>query len=98
MQINPIRAASPAIPEPASLTPLTHKGGPSFADVIRDAIGDVSQLQDEARNAIEAYVRGEPIELHQVMAATEEAQLSLEILVEMRNRFIQAYQTLIQAQ
>lgn len=67
----------------------------SFADVLKKIVSDVSHLQDEARNAIEAFVRGEPVELHQVMAAAEEASLSLEVLVELRNRLVDAFRTVV---
>ena len=41
---------------------------------------------------------GENVELHQVMAATEEASISLQMLVEIRNKFTEAYKTVIQMQ
>jgi hypothetical protein len=44
------------------------------------------------------FLRGEPVELHQVMAAAEEASLSLELLVETRNKLTDAYRTLMNLQ
>jgi flagellar hook-basal body complex protein FliE len=38
------------------------------------------------------------VELHQVTAAAEEASLSLELLVEVRNKFTEAYRTVINMQ
>jgi flagellar hook-basal body complex protein FliE len=71
------------------------EGGTSFGDTIKKAIGGVSEKQDTAQNYIERFVRGEPVELHQVMAASEEAQLSLEMLVEMRNKLMDAYKSVV---
>ncbi len=70
-------------------------GGTSFGDTLKKAIGDVSTQQDTAQNYIERFVRGEPVELHQVMAASEEAQLSLEMLVELRNKVMDAYKSVV---
>jgi flagellar hook-basal body complex protein FliE len=69
--------------------------GPSFADTLKRAIGEVSTQQDTAQDYVQRFVRGEPVELHQVMAAAEEAQLSLEMLVELRNKMMDAYKTVM---
>lgn len=70
-------------------------GGPSFGDTLKRAIGEVSSAQDTAQNYIERFVRGEPVELHQVMAASEEADISLQMLVELRNKLQDAYKTVM---
>ncbi len=69
--------------------------GPSFGDALKHALGEVSQAQDTAQDYVQRFVRGEPVELHQVMAAAEEAQLSLEMLVELRNKLMDAYKTVM---
>jgi flagellar hook-basal body complex protein FliE len=73
-------------------------GGPSFTDTLKRAIGGVSEAQDVAHQSIDAFVRGEPIELHQVMAAQEEAGIALEMLIEVRNKFTEAYRSVINMQ
>jgi flagellar hook-basal body complex protein FliE len=73
-------------------------GGPSFADTLKEALGDVSQLQTEAQTTINAFLTGQPVELHEVMAATEEASLSLELLVEVRNKLADAYRSIMNMQ
>lgn len=74
------------------------RGGPSFADALKNAVGDVSSMQDKASDAIAAFVRGDPVELHDVMAATEEAGIALEALIEIRNKITEAYRTVINMQ
>lgn len=70
----------------------------SFATALKDALGEVSQLQDSARDAIGAFLRGEHVELHEVMAATEEAGIALELLIEIRNKLTEAYRSVINMQ
>lgn len=77
---------------------LETSGSSSFADVLKRMVSDVSHLNDTAQNAIAAFVRGEDVELHQVMAAVEEANLSLEMLVEIKNQFVDAYRTVTSMQ
>ncbi len=69
--------------------------GPSFADTLKRAIGEISAQQDTAQDYVQRFVRGEPVELHQVMAAAEEASISLEMLVELRNKLMDAYKTVV---
>ena len=73
-------------------------GGGSFGDLFKKAINDTSGMQDNAKDMIAAYLRGEPVELHQVMAASEEASISLELLVELRNKLTETYRTVMNIQ
>jgi flagellar hook-basal body complex protein FliE len=76
----------------------TEENGASFGDLLKRAINDTSGLQDEAKDLIGAFLRGEPVELHQVMAATEEASISLQLLVEIRNKLTEAYRSIMNMQ
>ncbi|MBL8987623.1 MAG: flagellar hook-basal body complex protein FliE [Gemmatimonadetes bacterium] len=73
-------------------------GGPSFGDLFKRALNDTSGLEADAQNVINAFLRGEPVELHQVMAASEEAAIALELLVEIRNKMSDAYRTIMNMQ
>ena len=73
-------------------------GTPSFSDVFRRAINDTSGLEDNATELIGAFLRGDPVELHQVMAASEEAAISLELLVQIRNKLTEAYRSVMNVQ
>ncbi len=73
-------------------------GGASFGELFKRALNDTSALQDESKDMIGAFLRGEPVELHQVMAAAEEASISLELLVEIRNKLTEAYRTVMNMQ
>lgn len=74
------------------------EGGTSFADTLKQALGEVSTLQENAQDSIAAFVSGKPVELHQVMAAAEEAGIALEMLIEIRNKLTEAYRALVQMQ
>jgi flagellar hook-basal body complex protein FliE len=75
-----------------------NESGMSFKDTLAQALGEVQGLQDGASDAVEAFLRGDPVELHDVMAAVEEAGLALEMLVEVRNRVVDAYRTVVNMQ
>lgn len=77
---------------------IPSEGGPSFGDTLKRAIAEVSAAQENAQAQMQAFLRGDAVELHQVMAATEEAGIALEMLVEVRNKFTDAYRTVINMQ
>jgi flagellar hook-basal body complex protein FliE len=97
---------APIRPDGPRLTPLERvvdqfsvpSGGPSFADTLARVVNDTHQMQEDATALIGRFVRGEPVELHQVMAASEEAGIALEFLVEMRNKLTDAYRTVMNMQ
>jgi flagellar hook-basal body complex protein FliE len=72
--------------------------GASFGETLRRALEEVSGAQEGAQDIIGAFLRGEQVELHQVMAATEEAGIALEMMIEIRNKFAEAYRTVINMQ
>ncbi len=71
------------------------KDTPSFGDVFTKVLNGTSELQKSAEDTIASFLRGDPVELHQVMAASEEASISLELLVEIRNKLTEAYRTVM---
>ncbi len=72
--------------------------GPSFGDTLQQFIGGVSEAQDAAGELKGKFLRGEGVELHQMMAAGEEAGIALEMMVELRNKVTEAYRTLVNMQ
>lgn len=78
--------------------PIDGEGQTSFADTLKAALGEVSELQTQAQDSIGAFLRGEPIEIHEVMAAAEEAGIALEMLIGIRNKLTEAYRTISQMQ
>lgn len=73
-------------------------GDATFGDTLKQFIGGVSDAQDAAGELRAKFVRGEGVEMHQVMAAGEEAGIALEMMVELRNKVTEAYRTLVAMQ
>ena len=97
---SPIRPGSPthlAFERPEATLSVERPEG-SFADLFTRAIQDASGLEHDSKDLIAAFLRGDPVELHQVMAASEEAAISLELLVEIRNKLTEAYRSVMNVQ
>ena len=71
---------------------------PSFAESLKQAIAEVDSLQHKRDSVVEGMITGEVSEVHDVMAAAEEAQLAFELLLEVRNRLLESYQEIMRMQ
>jgi flagellar hook-basal body complex protein FliE len=104
--IDPTRAASllkASWPQPGGdragiAVPVVGDGPGSFADTLKGAIGQISDTRNSAGALVKQFAAGEPVELDQMMAAGEEAGIALELMIEMRNKVLEAYRTLVTMQ
>lgn len=72
----------------------TTENGSNFKEIMNEQIQKLNDKQVEADNYIKDLISGKDVDLHQVMIATEEARLSLELAVQIRNKIIEAYKEL----
>lgn len=72
--------------------------GTSFSNVLSDAISKVNDSEVNANNKIESLIKGEDLEMHEVMLAMQESVLSLQALIEVRNKTVEAYQEISKLQ
>lgn len=70
----------------------------SFGAVLKDAISKVNNLQTEADRAIEGLARGENKNIHETMIAVEKANLSFNMMLQVRNKILQAYEEIMRTQ
>ena len=82
----------------AKQVPVITDGANSFGSTLTRALNEVSDARDNAADLTARFAAGENVELHQVMAATEESGLALDMLVEIRNKVVEAYRSVISMQ
>lgn len=85
--LNPVTPAAPA----KSL-------GEGFAEALKSAVGQVNDSQVAADRSVEKLQTGESRNLHEVMIAMEQADISIRLLTQVRNRVIEAYQEIMRMQ
>ncbi len=66
-----------------------------FADLITDAVGQVNQLQAQAQTAVTGLMTGSGVDVHQAMIATQKADMAFELVLAVRNKAVQAYQSVM---
>ena len=70
----------------------------NFEDVLKNAVNKVNNVQINANEDIETLIKGEDITMHDVMLSMQEAQMSMQLMLEMRNKLYDAYKELSSVQ
>jgi len=83
----------------AKQVPVIAEGENSFGSTLKRAINEVSDATDRSSALTQRFVAGDQnVELHQVMAATEESGIAMDLLIELRNKTVEAYRSVINMQ
>lgn len=103
----PTPAASPARIPGADLEQLAStarstvsesRPGQSFSGVLDRVVGEVNDKQLQAAQSVQDLQSGNAASLHQTMIALEEASVSFQLMVEVRNKVLEGYQELMRMQ
>ncbi|CEN27154.1 flagellar hook-basal body complex protein FliE [Paraclostridium sordellii] len=70
----------------------------SFSDVIKSAIDKVNDMQVDSNNKVKSLIKGGDVSMHDVMVSAQEAQMSMQLMIEVRNKVYEAYQDLNRVQ
>jgi flagellar hook-basal body complex protein FliE len=63
--------------------------------LLSDAVGQVNQLEGQAQAAVTGLMTGSGIDVHQAMIATQKADMAFELVLAVRNKAVQAYQSVM---
>ena len=78
-------------------TGSTGSGG-AFQSVLTDAISKVENFGNNADKSINNFLSGEGEDLHKVALATQQADLSFQLFMQVRNKVVAAYNQVMQMQ
>ena len=80
--------------------PITETGnaGSAFSQMVGKLVSDVSVKQTEAGQAWQGVLSGQGVPLHQAVIASEEAAVSFQLMVEVRNKLMESFQELMRMQ
>ncbi|WP_321367192.1 flagellar hook-basal body complex protein FliE [uncultured Desulfuromusa sp.] len=81
-------------PKPAPVQQMGNK----FGEMLKTSIAEVNQAQISADRAAEQIAAGETKNLHGAMIKLEEADISLRLMVQVRNKAVEAYQEIMRMQ
>jgi len=67
----------------------------SFAKTLSGAIDKVNQMKNEADHSIMKLAEGKDVDIHQTMISMEKASVSFKLLMQTRNKVIDAYKEMM---
>jgi|SRR5581483_10698171 len=82
------------LPADVQYTPSTRTavGESSFSDMLDEAVFHVDQLQEKANQKVGSMLSGNTADVHDAMIAVQKADLSFQLMMQVRNKVVQAYQ------
>lgn len=75
--------------------PAADSGATPFSSLLSDSVAQVDQLETQARTAIDGLMTGAGVDVHQATIAAEKASMSFELALAVRNKAVQAYQSVM---
>jgi flagellar hook-basal body complex protein FliE len=76
----------------------TQPSNDSFGTLLGRMVGEVNAHQQAASDAMHSLQAGGNVSLHQAVIAMEEANVSFQLMVEVRNRLLESYQEIMRMQ
>ena len=83
------------------MAPMEQANGnpaPGFTQALADGIQQVSQLEHQADALIQDVATGGPTKVHEAMIANTQSALAVDMLVQVRDRGLEAYQEIMRMQ
>ena len=72
--------------------------GKSFQNMLNDAISEVNDVQVQGYNAMEGIATGKVTNLQEAVQRIEEAELSMKLALEVKNKALNAYKEIMRMQ
>ena len=99
MAINNVNALlSPDILKDKTSAAQTPSTGDAFAQSLKSAMNDVNSMQETSEKAMSDIATGQVKDLHQAALAIDKAEISMKLMLEVRNKALNAYQQISRTQ
>lgn len=95
--IDPVSAIGTQLPAIESAAPM-QPPSTDFATWLAQQVDDVNTKISQADTQVRQLAVGENTNIHQVMISLEKARMSMELVVQVRNKVLEAYQNMMQMQ
>jgi flagellar hook-basal body complex protein FliE len=95
--MNPIQSiSSPLTLSTSAVTGNSAAEGPSaFKNYLLDSIKQVNDMQQQADSAVEKFATGGDVSTAEVLTAVQKADLAFKMMLQVRNKLVQAYQEVV---
>jgi flagellar hook-basal body complex protein FliE len=94
LRIAPVIRRVDILKGPQEIPQTESPQGPSFGKIIKDVLGEAVEAEAGAEHAIGEFAAGNITNVHDVMMAVGKANMAVQLLVQVRNGILEAYQEL----
>jgi flagellar hook-basal body complex protein FliE len=91
-QIDRLPGASGDVAMPSALPVAAPADSNSFSSLLGKMVSEVNAQQQVSAQSVNALQSGASVPLHQAVISMEEASVSFQLMVEVRNRLLESYQ------
>lgn len=81
-----------------SATTASPDSGQDFASLLKAGVEDVNKLQKTSEKAMSDIATGQVKDLHQAAIAIDKAEMSMKLMLEVRNKAVSAYKEILRTQ
>lgn len=75
-----------------------NSSGNNFQSALKDSLDKLNEKQINADNITNDFISGKDVEVHEMMLSMEEAKMSLQLAIQVRNKVVEAVQELTRMQ
>ena len=83
---------------PSAMPGAMPAGGSDFSTLVGNLVSDVNAKSASAAQQVSALQSGQNVPLHQAVLSMEEASVSFQLLVTVRNKLLESYQEIMRMQ
>jgi flagellar hook-basal body complex protein FliE len=76
----------------------SEQSGTAFSEILGNAIDEVNNLQAQAGEEVQKAMTGEITDIHTAMIAVQKADVSFQMMMQVRNKLVSAYQEIMKLQ
>ena len=87
-----------AVSTAAGINKTSSTSGLSFTDVFNDALQKTAETEAEEQQGVLALLSGQDVDVHTAMIESQQAELALNLTIQIRNKVVDAYKEIMQMQ
>jgi flagellar hook-basal body complex protein FliE len=96
--IPPLAGPAGEFPSASANALPTGASGDSFVASLKDALAKINEAQSQADVSVQSLLTGQSTNLHETMIALQKADVSFQLMLQVRNKIVGAYEEIMRMQ
>ena len=78
----------------SNITKTNNEKSNNFSEILKESLDSLNEKQVNSDNITNDFISGKDVEVHEMILATEEAKMSLQLAIQVRNKVVDAIKEL----